>query len=194
MSEITAAKPHHVVLYARVAREEPEVLHRQVAPLRQTALDHGWTDVQLITESRPWGISAQALTTVCSADIVVVTSEDRLARRLTQLVEVREALVTHGVRVATPGRVETEAQARFQLALLRMLADVRQAQRRTVPPVPTRPVCRPSADDEDVAGASPQDVLVNRMLDVLREQEQAEHARRTRAGMAAAKLRWEARR
>ncbi|MGY1786676.1 recombinase family protein [Geodermatophilus sp. SYSU D00698] len=194
MSKITAAKPHHIVLYARVAREDPAALDRQVASMRQTAHEHGWTEVQVVAESRSWGISARALSTVCSADIVVVTGMDRLARRLARLVEVQEVLATHGVRVATPGHVESEAQARFQLALLRMRADVGQVQRRTVPPVQTLPVCRLSADQEDVAAASSQDVLVNRMLDVHRQHERAEHARRTRAGMAAAKLRREARR
>ncbi len=194
MSEITAAKPHHVVLYARVALHEAGALDRQVASLRQVAGEQGWTDVPVIAESRPWGISAQALATVCSADIVVIAGEDRLARRLTQLVEVREALVTHGVRVATPGRVETEAQARFQLALLRRLADVGQAEKRSAPSARALPGCPPSADASDIGAPSVKDVLVHRMLDVLREHERTEHGRRTRAGIAAAKARREARR
>ncbi len=200
MSEITAAKQHHVVkplhvvLYARVALHEAGALDRQVASLRQVAGEQGWTEVQVIAESRPWGISAQALATVCSADIVLVTGEDRLGRRLTQLVEVREALVTHGVRVATPGRVETEAQARFQLAVLRTLPDVGQAGKRLGPSARTLPGCPRAVDAGDIAAPSAQDVLVHRMLDVLREHERTEHARRTRAGIAAAKARREAQR
>lgn len=202
MSENTAAKPHHVVLYARVARDECDALHSQVACLREVAVHRGWTAVQVIAEARGHGISDEALAALCTADIVIVAGQNRLARTATRLLDIRTSLLASGVEIVSGGRRQTAQQAERELAVLSGLARAAEAASASAVRVRTAPAAGPAADAAHVPvgyrvaeeGGLLHDRIVEQLAAVMRDLERANHGRRIRAGMAAAKARREARR
>lgn len=202
MLENTAAKPHHVVIYARVARHEPDALHRQVAWLRQVADAHGWSAVHVITEARGRGVSDEALAALHAADVVLVAHQDRLARTPTRLLDIRAALLASGVEIVSGGCRQTAQQAERELAVLRGLARVTEATSASAVRVRTAPAAGRDARAGQVPtgyrvaeeGILRDDRIVEQLVAMMREEDRANHGRRTWAGMAAAKARREARR
>jgi len=202
MLENTAAKPHHVVIYARLVRHEPDALHRQVACLRQVAADHGWTAVHVITEARGQGISDEALAALRAADVVIVAHQDRLARAATRLLDIRTALLASGVEIVSGGSRQTEQQAEQELAVLRGLVRAAEATSASAVRVRTAPAAGQDARARRVPagyrvveeGILRDDRIVEQLVAVMRDLDRANRRRRTRAGMAAAKVRREARR
>jgi DNA invertase Pin-like site-specific DNA recombinase len=202
MLENTAAKPHHVVIYARVARHEPDALHRQVAWLRQVADAHGWSAVHVITEARGRDVSDEALAALRAADVVLVAHQDRLARTPTRLQDIRAALLASGVEIVSGGSRQTEQQAERELAVLRGLARAAEATSASAVRIRTAPSAGQDARARRVPagyqvvepGILLDDRIVEQLVAVMRDLDRANHGRRTRAGMAAAKVQREARR
>ena len=202
MLENTAVKPHHVVIYARVARHETDALHRQVAWLRQVADAHGWTAVHVITEARGQGINDEALAALRAADVVIVAHQDRLARTPTRLLDIRTALLASGVEIVSGGSRHSEQQAEQELAVLRGLVRAAEATSASAVRVRTAPAAGQDARARRVPagyrvveeGILLDDRIVEQLVAVMRDLDRANHGHRTRAGMAAAEVRQEARR
>jgi DNA invertase Pin-like site-specific DNA recombinase len=199
MSENTAAKPHNVVIYARVARDEPRAVEQQVASLRQVATTHGWTVLRVITEVRPSGISNQALAAICTADVVIVRGEDRLSRNLTQLISIRQTLLGQGVQVVSGGRSQTAQEVEQNLAVLRALGEPSRSGRMTVLRRPEEVVVGGRGQalfGHGVThdGVAPRHPLIEQTFNAMRDMDRGDLSRRTRAGIVEAAARREGRR
>jgi DNA invertase Pin-like site-specific DNA recombinase len=103
----TLGAPTRVAIYTRTARPDPnsKALQHQESALRKVATDRGWTEITMISEVRPHGISVIAMEQLAGHDVVLVTDMNRLGRQPWKLIPVFETIAKSGGSVVTSGGI-----------------------------------------------------------------------------------------